>query len=137
MSKKYNYVLAGDYKGCRIFDAGEYKDRRYIFHIATDPNASSNQWKQKYNSNEEFVEINKEAVVSWELMTEESQKSLSSTLTRGLVGGALLGPIGLIAGGLTGRNDKTYHVIVNWKDGKKSIFQLTDVRYKTFLSKMF
>ncbi len=137
MSKKNCYVLAGDYKDCWILSNGQYQGRKNIYHVATNPNATTHIKKQKYTSPSEFVEISKETIASWELMTEESQKSLSSSLMRGLVGGALLGPIGLIAGGVTGKNNKTYHIIVNWIDGKKSVFELADWWYKDFLKVMF
>lgn len=45
-------------------------------------------------------------IVSTEILTTttDSKKSASSTLIRGAVGGALLGPAGMLAGGLSGKN---------------------------------
>lgn len=45
-------------------------------------------------------------IVSVEILgtSSESRKSASSSLVRGAVGGALLGPAGLLAGGLSGKN---------------------------------
>jgi hypothetical protein len=136
MGKKNNFVLAGDYENCRILASGQFKGRKKILHVPMDPNQSENVFLQAYSSKSQFVEISKETIESWQLVTEETQKSLSSSLARGLVGGALLGPLGLIAGGVTGKNRKTYHVLVNWNDGKKSLFELNDFWYKEYLKAM-
>lgn len=60
-------------------------------------------------------------IVSVEILsaTTDSRKSASSTLLRGAVGGALLGPVGALAGGLSGKNkntDKTTFLIT-YDDG--------------------
>jgi hypothetical protein len=38
-------------------------------------------------------------VKSYELITDEHRKSAASGVARGIVGGALLGPVGMLAGG--------------------------------------
>lgn len=133
--KKNTFVLAGDYKDCWITSSGQYNGRKNIYCIITDPNRDIRN--NKFLLSSEFKEISKETVEHWELATEDSVKSFSSSLVRGLIGGALLGPIGLIAGGLSGKNNKTYHVMVLFKDGKKSLFELGDFWYKDFLKVMF
>lgn len=139
MKRRNTFVLAGDYKDCWITSRGSYNGRDNIYCVLTDPNRElANAFsKNKFLYLSEFMKISKETIEHWELATEDSVKSFSSSLVRGLVGGALLGPIGLIAGGLSGKNNKTYHVMVQFKDGKKSLFELGDLWYKDFLKVMF
>ena len=56
---------------------------------------------------------------SAELATEESIKKLSGTVGWGLVGGALLGPVGLLAGLLLGGKKKQITFVAKFKDGRK------------------
>ena len=51
--------------------------------------------------------LNKDTVEAYELITDETRKSAASGIARGLVGGALLGPVGMLAGGLSAKNKKT------------------------------
>lgn len=53
--------------------------------------------------------------------------------SRGLVGGALLGPIGLLAGGMSAKSKGVYQVAVVFKDGKRSLLELDDKRYKALM----
>lgn len=54
-----------------------------------------------------------------EVVTEENKKKFISSAGWGLLGGALLGPIGLIAGALAGGNKKEIAFSVFLKDGRK------------------
>ena len=70
-------------------------------------------------------------------MSQDTTKSTSSALTRGIIGGALLGPIGLLAG-LGAKNKNCIKIAVYWKDGKKSLIQLTSAsQIETFYKCMF
>ena len=77
----------------------------------------------------EKVLINAKTVKSYELVTEESKKSASSSLVRGLVGGALLGGVGAIAGAVSAENKGTYEVAIEFMDGKKCLLSLDDKAY--------
>jgi len=57
--------------------------------------------------------ISKTAIVG-----DDSRKSLSSTMVRGAVGAALLGPVGLLAGA-TGKNKKTTTFLIEYSDGSR------------------
>jgi hypothetical protein len=134
-----SYVLAGDYKDCFIMlgsSSGLYNGKE-INSIYLDLAHEAQVRRVRYKKPSDFVEINKETIESWELVTEDSQTSLSSSLLGGLVGGALLGPLGLVVGATTGNEIKQYNIEVSWKDGKKSLFLLTDTGYKEFLKIMF
>lgn len=57
-------------------------------------------------------------------------------MTRGLVGGALLGPVGLLAG-LSAKNKGTHTLVIEFKDGKKSLIEVNEKIYKLLMQKMF
>ncbi|MFF2179422.1 hypothetical protein ACFVT8_23665 [Lysinibacillus sp. NPDC058147] len=82
------------------------------------------------------IELTKENVSNYEVITEEHRKSAASGITRGLVGGALLGPVGLLAG-LTAKSKGTHVIAVEFKDGKKSLIEIDEKIYKSFIQKMF
>lgn len=65
------------------------------------------------------VKVPKEQVAGVEVATEESVKRLAGAVGWGLVGGALLGPVGLLAGLLAGGRGKKVVFIVRFKDGRK------------------
>lgn len=47
-------------------------------------------------------------IESYELITDEHRKSAKSGIARGLVGGALLGPVGMLAGGMSAKSKGIY-----------------------------
>ncbi len=61
--------------------------------------------------------LNSSTVESYELITDEHRKSAASGVARGLVGGALLGPVGMLAGGLSAKNKGIYQVALQFKMG--------------------
>lgn len=81
--------------------------------------------------------LNKDTVDSYEVITDEHRKSAASGIARGLVGGALLGPVGLLAGGLSAKNKGTYTVAIQFKDGKKSLLEVDDKIYKNIVKNCF
>lgn len=81
--------------------------------------------------------ISKKTVDHYEVLDQESAKSMSSALTRGLVGGALLGPVG-IAAAVTAKSRNIWTVVVYYKDSdEKSLLEMDDKTYRLFLKKMF
>ena len=76
-------------------------------------------------------------VDSYEVVTEEHKKSATSGIARGLIGGALLGGVGAIAGAMSARTKGTYQVAIQFKDGKRSLLQLDDNAYKTLVKILF
>lgn len=85
----------------------------------------------------EKMVINAKTVKAYEVVTEESRKSASSSLVRGLVGGALLGGVGMVAGAVSGKNNDTYEVAVEFVDGKKTLLQLDGKAYHTLTKSCF
>lgn len=117
MAKAKNAVIAGDFNGSGIISTAEGLGIIIGFM--------------------KFVYINKDTVESYELITDEHRKSAASGVTRGLVGGALLGPVGLLAGGLTAKSKGIYQVAVQFKDGKKSLVEINDKLYKELIKVCF
>lgn len=103
-----NKVIAGEFEGTNLLQFGEWK----------------------------IYAIRKDNVDHWELIDQSSEKSMSSALMRGAVGGALLGPIGLAAA-ITAKNKNSYLVAVYYKDGEKSLLDMDERVYNMFLKRMF
>lgn len=119
MSKAKNKVIAGEYLGCNLNGA---------FGIVTIICG----FKPSKN-----IDINKTTVDSYELITDEHRKSAASGVARGIVGGALLGPVGLLAGGLSAKNKGIYQIAIQFKDGKRSLIEVDDKIYKSILKSCF
>lgn len=111
-----NKVIAGDYMG---------KDISVTFGIITIITGFM-----------KTIEINKETVEDYEVMDESHRKSATSAVGRGLVGGFLLGPVGMLAG-LSAKSKGTHVVALQFKDGKKSLIEMDDKMYKALVQKMF
>lgn len=84
-----------------------------------------------------LINLDKSTIASYEVITEEHRKSAASGIARGLVGGALLGPVGMLAGGLSAKNKGTYQLAVQYKDGGKSLLEIDEKIYKTLVKNMF
>ena len=81
--------------------------------------------------------LNKDIIEAYEVISDDHRKSAASGVARGLVGGALLGPVGLLAGGLSAKNKGTYNIVLQFKDGKKSLIEVDDKIYKAIMKIMF
>lgn len=69
-------------------------------------------------------------------MTEDHQKSATSGVAKGLIGGALLGPVGLLAGGVSGKTRGIYRVIVTYRNGAQSLLEVDDSLYGMIVEKL-
>lgn len=112
-----NKVIAGDYTGTVL---GTAMGKVYLV-IG---------WGNNYY-------LDKTNVENYELITDEHRKSATSGVARGLVGGALLGPVGLLAGGLSAKSKGIYQIAIQFKDGKKSLIEVNDKIYKLIISNLF
>ncbi|KYG90781.1 hypothetical protein A0U40_18070 [[Bacillus] sp. KCTC 13219] len=117
-----NKVIAGDYEGKNIMIAQKsFFSKQEVFLLTS--------LTKKFP-------LNKETVESYELITEEHRKSAVSGVSRGLVGGVLLGPVGLLAG-LSAKNKGTHTLAIAFHDGKKSLIEVNEKIYKMFIQQMF
>lgn len=109
-------VIAGDYKGAGVavgFDG------------------------IKICSGLKRIKLTKANVESYELITDEHRKSAASGIARGIVGGALLGPVGMVGGAISAKSKGKYQVAILFKDGKRSLLEVDDATYKTIVRTLF
>ena len=83
-------------------------------------------WKSRYN-------LNNKTVTKFELLNTETNKSGSSAVGRGIVGGALLGPVGLLGGALSAKNKSTHLVRIYHNDGLSSVLELDNKMYNKLM----
>lgn len=112
-----NKVIAGDYEG------------RGIIAVLGQVSIVVGFGKNYY--------LTKDVVDSYELITDEHRKSAASGVARGLVGGALLGPVGMLVGGLSAKNKGIYQMAIQFKDGKRSLIEIDDKIYKAIIKILF
>jgi len=84
MAKAKNKVIAGDYTGMVV---GAAALTPYII----------TGFVKSFN-------LDKQTVESYEVITDEHRKIAASGVARGIVGGVLLGPVGMLAGGLSAKS---------------------------------
>lgn len=117
MAKAKNKVIAGDYNGKSIISV--YSNVKIVI------------WLFKKD-----IALNKDTIESYELITDEHRKSAVNGVARGLVGGALLRPVGLLAG-LSAKNKGIYQVAIQFKDGKRSLIEVDDKIYNAIIQSCF
>lgn len=114
-----NQVIAGDYAGRMVIVMGG------VPQISLSRNWTENRQLDSFD------------VERYELITEDTRKSAASGVARGLVGGALLGPVGMLAGGLSAKNKGIYTMALQFKDGKKSLIEVDEKIYKAIVKSCF
>lgn len=118
MAKAKNKVIAGDYMGKQVDGGGLSPAFIMIGMFKT-------------------INLDKKNVESYELITDEHRKSAKSGVARGLVGGALLGPVGMLAGGISAKTKGIYQIAVQFTDGKRSLLEVDDKIYKSIIRDCF
>lgn len=118
MAKAKNKVIAGEYTGKQVLYTLGFSS----ISIGTFKKALS---------------LDKDNVKSYELITDEHRKSAASGVARGLVGGALLGPVGMLAGGLSAKNKGIFQVAIEFNDGKRSLIEVDDKIYNSIVKNCF
>jgi len=83
------------------------------------------------------VKLNKDSIEAYEVITEEHQKSAVSGVARGIVGGALLGGVGMLAGALSAKEKGIFQIALQFKDGTKSLVQIDEGIYKRLIQDLF
>lgn len=122
MAKARNQVIAGDFSGSKVKSSGRL--------LGIDVGG--------------MIYLDNTSVERFEVLTEDHFKSAASGVARGLVGGALLGPVGMLAGAVTAKNKGVYQVAVQFKEerkaaysGKRSLLELDEVLYKMLVKNCF
>lgn len=116
-----NKVIAGDYEGCFV---------TMSFGVASIS-------KLKGLKLAVSIPLDAEHVEEYQVITDDVRKSVVSGAARGLVGGFLLGPAGLLAGGLTAKKKGIYNIAIQLKDGTKALVEVDDKTYKAIMQNCF
>ncbi|MEB2276821.1 hypothetical protein LAV82_22645 [Bacillus sp. ILBB4] len=111
-----NKVIAGDFEGHAV------KDRITVIQIEKN-------WLTT-------KELTKDTIASYEVIDETQRKSATSAVGRAFVGGAILGPVGLLAG-LSAKSKGTHLLAIEFKTGEKSLIEVDDRIYKTLIKILF
>ncbi len=117
MAKVRNEVIAGDYAGRKVLCSGS----RIIFD----------------RSFEAPVVVDDSTVDHYEVVDEENTKDLVSAFGRGLVGNALFGSVGMMAGVFSAKNKTAIIVSIQFKNGDKSLIEIDKNIYKVLLRVLF
>lgn len=124
MANAKNKVIAGDFSGAQVFKKGS--------NLCIDSGGISP------------IYLNHDSVEEYEVITDEHRKSAASGVARGLVGGALLGPVGMLAGGLSAKSKGIYQVAIKFKydrratySEKRSLIEIDDNLYKMLVKSCF
>lgn len=113
-----NVVIAGDYLGSNI--VAERSGRLVLMANTGAP-----------------LYLDSQTVAKYEVAADSQKRSTGSKVKRAVVGNALLGRRGMVAGAATARKVTTYEVAVDFKDGKRSLMQLDDAAYKLLVRNSF
>lgn len=111
-----SYVIAGDYSGWEVKSgpAGVVLQRGF-----------------------KKIKLNKETLETYELIDEEYKKSMASGVTKGIVGGALLGGVGALAGIVSAKDTGVFQVAVQFRDGTRSLLKVDKHIYNRLVQDMF
>lgn len=82
------------------------------------------------------VDVNRETIEEYEIVDESNRTSAVSAVGRGLAGGLLLGPVGMLAG-LSAKKKGVHIVAIRFKDGKKSLLEIDDKIYSALVKSCF
>ncbi len=113
--------------------AGDYLDQK-IFIMKGIAKIQPKGWAAFLHS--KYIPLDKSTIENYEVENEEEKKSALNMAGRGLVGGLLLGPAGLLAGVLTTKKKGTYLIGIKFIDGKKSLLEVDKKIYKTIIEKI-
>ena len=92
--------------------------------------------KQTFTSCEKLT-LNKSTVLEYEVLDQKTRKSASSAVGRAFLGSVVLGPVGLFAG-LSAKSKTTgVQIAIEFKDGGRSLIELSGKHYERFLKTVF
>ena len=96
----------------------------------------STNLKNELTINESFtktISLNSCTCKEYLLLTEDTTKSASSAMARGLLGTILIGAPGLLAG-LSAKNIGIYNVIITYRDNTQDLIEIDETYYKILVS---
>lgn len=129
MAKAKNMVIAGEYEGNTVqIITKTVKKSRWV--KGTEKLPSIILKVKGFNFDKwERVDLTSENVEAYELLSDSHEKSAASGIARGIIGGAMFGAAGVIAGSASAKTKGIYNVAVQFKDGKKSLLEVDENTY--------
>ena len=116
-----NKVIAGDYTGYNIrTSCGGYSFSPPLF--------------SQHNNR---VEINRNTVRGYEIITNDHRKSAISGIARGVIGSYFFGNAGLLGGTMSAKNTGDYTIAVTFYDGRRSLIEVDEKKYKELIRSVF
>lgn len=109
--------------------AGAYAGKQVLVGVAAQAGIALGVTKRLY--------LNKTTVENYEVIADNHSKSATSGAVRGMIGGALLGGAGMIAGALSAKEKGVYTISIQFKDGKKSMLEVDEKVYKAIVQACF
>src|SRR5574344_355914 len=76
------------------------------------------------------ISIDKTTVENIEVVDSESKKDTGSCIARGIVGGLLLGPVGVLGGAVIGKTNDIHILSIQFKNNEKSLIEIDGKIYK-------
>jgi len=116
-----NKVVAGDYQGYAVKDGWS----SFTFNPPL------------FSQNSGSVVIDKSTVLGYEIITDEHRRNAVSGIARGLIGGYLFGSAGTLGGTMSAKNRSIYTIAVDFHDGKRSLIEIDEKKYKAFIKSVF
>lgn len=107
-----NNIISGEYERGKI-----------------DKNLKISSWRKPFT-------LDTNTVSKVEVLDKDQRKSLSSAIGRGAVGGALLGPLGMVGGSITSKNKKSYMIKIYYQNGRYSIAEVNNKIFKQMQIKL-
>ena len=116
-----NKVIAGDYDGYSV-KAGR---------------GSLTFTPPFFSQHNNIVDINKNTVRSYRIVTDDHRKSAVSGIVRGVIGEYFFGNAGMIGGTLSAKNTAVYIITVEFFNGRRSLIEVDDKKYKALIRSIF
>jgi len=116
-----NKVIAGDYEG--------YKVKTGWGGFTFTPPLFSQQ--------RDSIKISRNTVRSYRIITDDHRKSAISGIARGLISNYFFGNAGLIGGTLSAKNRSDYLISVDFFNGKRSLIDVDEKKYRALITHTF
>ena len=78
------------------------------------------------------VDLTNEMIESFEEVDKSTIDNFNDFIKRGMIGGAIAGDIGKVLGALSAKKEVLYTIIINYKDGEKSLAIVNRPLYAAF-----
>lgn len=124
MAKAKNAVIAGDFSGKKVSVS--------FGKVSMDVGGIS------------ALELNSHTVAGYSVVDETRKTSMASGVMRGMVGGALFGGAGMVAGAMTAKQKGVYQVAIQLVDdpqwlysGKRFLLEVDEPTYKAIIKNCF